>query len=131
MDDLISRADVEALFRDARKRLKASDYKTFDEFNTRDLMLLNAEQLIHILPSVSVAEKTGRWIPVSERLPEESLNSVIGWDAYRERCVFVQYIQGRFQIMGRNESFDVKAWMPLPTPFEPQESEERDEKNGF
>ena len=22
----------------------------------------------------------GKWIPVSERLPEESLNSVIGWD---------------------------------------------------
>ena len=27
-----------------------------------------------------------RWIPVEERLPEESLNSVIGWDEYRERC---------------------------------------------
>ena len=25
------------------------------------------------------------WIPVEERMPEESLNSVIGRDAYRER----------------------------------------------
>ena len=29
------------------------------------------------------------WIPVSEKLPEESLNSVIGWDEYRERSCFV------------------------------------------
>ena len=64
-----------------------------------------------------------RWIPVSERLPEESLNSVIGWDAYRERCVFVQYINGYFQITGRDESFDIVAWMPLPEPYK-AESEE-------
>ena len=38
-------------------------------------------------------EYRGGWIHCSERLPEESLNSVIGWDAYRDRCVFVQYIQ--------------------------------------
>ena len=57
------------------------------------------------------------WIPVSERLPEESLNSVIGWDVYRERCVFVQYIDGYFQIMGSDEIFDIVAWMPLPEPY--------------
>ena len=59
-----------------------------------------------------------RWIPVSESLPEESLNSVIGWDAYRERCVFVQYIDGYFQITGSDESFDIVAWMPVPEPYE-------------
>lgn len=59
-----------------------------------------------------------RWIPVSEMLPEESLNSVIGWDAYRERCVFVQYIDGYFQITGSDESFDIVAWMPVPEPYE-------------
>lgn len=57
------------------------------------------------------------WIPVTERLPEESLNSVIGWDGYRERCVFVQYIDGHFQITGKPESFDIVAWMPLPEPY--------------
>lgn len=59
----------------------------------------------------------GEWIPVSERLPKESLNSVIGWDAYRERCVFVQYIDGHFQITGSNESFNIVAWQPLPEPY--------------
>lgn len=58
-----------------------------------------------------------KWIPVSERLPEESLNSVIGWDAYRERCVFVQYISGYFQITGSDESFNIIAWQPLPEPY--------------
>ena len=65
----------------------------------------------------TVEQPTGEWIPVSERLPEESLNSVIGWDSYRERCVFVQYIDGHFQIMGKAESFDIIAWMPLPKPY--------------
>ena len=75
--------------------------------------------------AIQVLESQPKWIPTSERLPEESLNSVIGWDAYRERCVFVQYIQGRFQIMGRNESFDIKAWMPLPQPYK-AESEDKE-----
>lgn len=33
----------------------------------------------------------GKWIPVEERLPEDSLNSVLGWDTYRERCCFVRF----------------------------------------
>ena len=81
-----------------------------------------AFEVIENLPSVTT---TQRWIPVSERLPEESLNSVIGWDAYRERCVFVQYIDGHFQITGSDESFDIVAWMPLPKPYKAEmESEE-------
>lgn len=53
-EDAISRAEAEALFRNARSKLNPSDYKTADEFNTRDLMLLNAEQFIHLLPSVTL-----------------------------------------------------------------------------
>lgn len=55
-----------------------------------------------------------QWISVKDRLPEESLQSVIGWDRYRDRCVFVQFIDGRFQITGRDESFDIVCWMPMP-----------------
>ena len=53
----------------------------------------------------------------------ESLNSVIGWDTYRERCVFVQYIDGHFQITGRAESFNIVAWRPLPEPYKKGEEE--------
>ena len=55
-EDVISRAEAEAIFRNARSKLNPSDYKTADEFNTKDLMLLNAEQLIHLLPSVKPQE---------------------------------------------------------------------------
>ena len=54
------------------------------------------------------------WIPVSEKLPEESLNSVIGWDEYRERCCFVQYIGGRFVLGDDTESVKITHWMYAP-----------------
>lgn len=66
------------------------------------------------------------WIPVSERLPEESLNSVIGWDTYRNRCCFVQYLGGRFVLGDDIDSVNVTAWMPLPEPY--RESEEENGK---
>lgn len=70
------------------------------------------------------SENPNKWIPVSERLPEESLNSVIGWDSYRERCVFVQYIDGYFQIMGSDECFDIVAWLPLPKVYKEEKENE-------
>lgn len=52
-EDAISRKQAEALFRNARKELMEQDRKEhIKDFNTRDLMLLNAEQLIHLLPPV-------------------------------------------------------------------------------
>lgn len=61
------------------------------------------------------------WIPVSERLPEESLNSVIGWDTYRNRCCFVQYLGGRFVLGDDIDSVNVTAWMPLPETYRESE----------
>ena len=60
-----------------------------------------------------------KWIPVEERLPEESLNSVIGWDKYRERCCFVQYYAGSWHL--GDESVRIIAWMPLPEPYRKEE----------
>lgn len=67
------------------------------------------------------------WIPVSERLPEESLNSVIGWDTYRNRCCFVQYLGERFVLGDDIDSVNVTAWMPLPDPY--RESEPHKQTN--
>lgn len=61
------------------------------------------------------------WIPVSERLPEQSLNSVIGWDTYRNRCCFVQYLGGRFVLGDDIDSVNVTAWMPLPETYRESE----------
>jgi len=60
--DAISREDAEQMFRNIRSHLKPQDYKSAEEFNTRDLMLLNAEQMIHLLPPVTPQQKYGKWI---------------------------------------------------------------------
>lgn len=71
---------------------------------------------MQILGDIEDFPKVDGWIPVEERLPEPSLNSVIGWDAYRERCVFVQYYMNDW-IFGNHESVKIVAWMPLPEPY--------------
>lgn len=63
------------------------------------------------------ALKETQWIPCSERLPEESLNSVIGWDTYRKRCCFVQYLNGGFVLGNGEDIVDIVAWMPVPEPY--------------
>ena len=67
-------------------------------------------------PSVTPKEKTG-WIPVSERLPEESKRYVV---ATKYNDVMTDFYTGERFLQGD----DVIAWMPLPEPYEPQESEE-------
>lgn len=57
------------------------------------------------------------WISCDERLPEESLNSVIGWDEYRERCCFVQYYNGRWVLGNDIDSVKIIAWQPVPEPY--------------
>lgn len=70
MSDLISREAAETLFRNARKALMEQSRKEhIKDFNTRDLMLLNAEQFIHLLPSVEPERKIGKWIEY-ERVEE-------------------------------------------------------------
>lgn len=54
------------------------------------------------------------WIPVEDRLPDESLNSVIGWDEYRERCCFVQYYAGKWALRVDREPIKITHWRPLP-----------------
>ena len=60
------------------------------------------------------AEDCGRWIPCKERLPDESLDSVIGWDKYRRRCCFVQYMGGRWILGNDTDSVKITAWQPMP-----------------
>ncbi len=109
-EDCISRKDQDCISRESVEL--ALTGKDLPEDRNEYIALI--DKRIRELPSVLSKAK---WIPVSESLPEESHNSVLGWDAYRERCVFVQYWDGYFQITGKTESFDIKAWMPLPEPY--------------
>lgn len=69
----------------------------------------------------SVTQKSGKWIPVSKRLPkpyEQVLRTVksFGWNSDFHVHVDIESICP--------VDTDVLAWMPLPKPYEPQESEE-------
>jgi len=76
-------------------------------------------------------QKSGKWIPVSERLPEDEQeilfstktgrvhsgkyhddDSANQWYSYRDKC--------------RAWNNVVTAWMPLPTPYEPQERSDKE-----
>ena len=62
-NDCISRAEAEAIFKNARKSLyELSRKEQVKDFQTREMMLLNAEQFIHLLPSVAPQPKIGHWI---------------------------------------------------------------------
>ena len=82
------------------------------------------------LPSVST-EKTGRWIPVSERLPELLEDVLIcdsGGNINIGFCCKRKYANGKeytsWVEIGSDWDATPIAWMPLPQPYEPQESEE-------
>ena len=64
------------------------------------------------------------WIPVEERLPDESLNSVIGWDEYRGRSCFVQYYAGKWALRADREPIKITHWRPLP--YRPGRSDNHD-----
>ena len=75
-----------------------------------------AKKLVEHGVTIAIDTNDGdKWVSVDERLPDESLNSVLGWDEYRGRCVFVQYYKGEW-ILGDHESVKVTHWMPFPQP---------------
>ena len=104
--------------------------KAFEE-NTEDIMGEDGEHhfvidgctAMFLAQDIIHKHMNGGWIPVEERLPEESLNSVIGWDEYRERCCFVQYYGGKWSLRADREPIKIIAWRPLPEPYSPERSE--------
>lgn len=103
------------------------EYDSFDHYQEEPLINMSFEELEDIIYQCAEEFATDTnvgsngWIPVSERLPDESLNSVLGWDEYRKRCCFVQYYGGRWILGNDVESVKIIAWQPLPEPYQPKD----------
>ena len=110
MDDLISKRTAIVALDNRMSSLENVDMQIAMGF---------AKGIIHALPSVTSELK---WIPVSKRLPESN-----GYYLVTEKdgriCIYV------FRKEGNSEEYwkrYVVAWMPLPAPYEPQESEDKE-----
>lgn len=77
--------------------------------------------------TVQPERKTGRWIPISEKLPEEDADILVTYvDGEEVRIIPVNYGRGTwFDCILDNalDSLKVTAWMPLPEPWKGDEAE--------
>lgn len=103
----------------ARREIESLDY--YLQNHTNDY-----SEESHTAMMMAVDALSSKWIPISEKLPEDGT-----WNLFTNgRNVSVERYKAdaldHFYPNGRWFSLDeVTAWMPLPQPYEPQESEEQ------
>lgn len=113
MDDLISRQSAIDALRDAENHAFNSFYQG----------LLKAHKIIADLPSSQTEQ---RWIPCSERLPEEWRDVLLSFDKSITEWTNVGYMfrdEETFEYWFQSDGMsykkdDVLAWMPLPDAYE-------------
>ena len=84
---------------------------------------------LSLIPSVTPKPKTGKWIPVSERLPEKNEWVLVtveqNGNCYQEIMRRHKYIDAWTDDID-NYTDIITAWMPLPEPYEPQERSDKE-----
>lgn len=131
MDDLISRQALMKEFSDFVRASNSSDFAQTPTWN-------DAVSLVGSMPSTQqqdiardiatiienekdmrVVLKQPRWIPCSERLPEEYAQYLI---CYEDGECFVYWLEDADWARGVIEKEHIIAWMPLPEPYKGEES---------
>lgn len=141
-EDCISRqAAIDAINEYGSVWMEYTETMSVDEIADRALKASkqSMHKILHDLPSVTPAERVGRWIPVSERLPEvmdgsnnecsddvlicvadnEWITISTGFYGYYPRSKSQQgwwsmWAYGCHQL---DSKYKVVAWMPLPEPY--------------
>lgn len=88
-------------------------------------------EIVENAPSVTPTRKKGKWIPISERLPEDFqrvLVTIVNYNGYKVVRV-AEYRRRTFKIKENYEQWNVGdkgllAWMPMVEPYEEMESAE-------
>ena len=86
-----------------------------------------SEALDMAIKALSSSENPNKWIPVSERLPEDEEEVLCFLESEEMAVLFRRNNWGQYEWVDggfATGSYDVIAWMPLPAPAEPEESEE-------
>lgn len=126
--DAVSRKELLKIFED--KFWELQRVKHIKENECAKDIQLGVNYCINILKELSsVTPQEPRWIPVSERLPEEgggylitnNIEIIAGKEPAREVRKNYFCINSQKWLY---ENDDVIAWMPLPKAYMPQESEE-------
>ena len=125
-DDLIGRQQAI----DALRKMQ-----TYKLFSGDDMLLIDqaeAQTELMMMPSAQPEHKTGRWIPVSERLPDKRGDYLVtlcgNGEPWVEIALWNETFGGRWQMVLYNDVdysdiSNVIAWMPLPKPYQEGEQE--------
>ena len=118
----------------ARREIESLDY--YLQNHTNDYNEESHTAMMMAIDALSSSEKPNKWIPVSERLPENDEDVLVCYPQGGMEVVYYHIDNSIYptEYKDLNETgwcneegdalyFEPIAWMPLPKPYEPQESE--------